>query len=32
MVIVAAIILAAGYAIFTMPQARAKLEKLVDAL
>lgn len=32
MVIVAAIILVAGYAIFTMPQARAKLEKLVDAL
>ena len=32
LVIVAAIILAAGYAIFTMPQARAKLEKLVDAI
>jgi hypothetical protein len=28
----AAIILIAGYAIFTMPQAKAKLEKLVDAL
>ncbi|WP_407977003.1 glycoside hydrolase family 19 protein [Brucella pseudogrignonensis] len=32
MVIVAAILLVAGYAIFTMPQAKAKLEKLVDAL
>ncbi len=32
LVIVAAIILAAGYAIFTMPQARVKLEKLVDAI
>ncbi|WP_235906619.1 hypothetical protein [Brucella anthropi] len=32
LVIVAAIILVAGYAIFTMPQARAKLEKLVDAI
>lgn len=30
--IVAAIILVAGYAIFTMPQARAKLEKLVDTI
>jgi hypothetical protein len=29
---VAAIILIAGQAIFTMPQARAKLEKLVDAI
>lgn len=32
LVIVAAIILVAGYAIFTMPQARAKLEKLVDTI
>ncbi|MEJ5018896.1 hypothetical protein WH297_03980 [Ochrobactrum vermis] len=30
--IVAAIILIAGHAIFTMPQARAKLEKLVDTI
>ncbi|MBC8718842.1 glycoside hydrolase family 19 protein [Ochrobactrum sp. Marseille-Q0166] len=32
LVIVAAIILIAAYAIFTMPQAKAKLEKLVDAI
>lgn len=32
LVIVAAIILVAGYAIITMPQARAKLEKLVDTI
>ncbi|MFK0639809.1 MULTISPECIES: hypothetical protein [unclassified Ochrobactrum] len=32
LVIVAAIIIVAGYAIFTMPQARAKLEKLVDTI
>ncbi|WP_114216692.1 glycoside hydrolase family 19 protein [Ochrobactrum sp. 3-3] len=32
LVIVAAILLVAGYAIFTMPQARAKLEKLVDTI
>jgi hypothetical protein len=32
LVIVAAIILMAGYAIFTMPQAKAKLEKLVDSI
>ncbi len=32
MIIVAAILLVAGYAIFPMPQGEAKLEKLVDAL
>jgi hypothetical protein len=32
MLIVGSILLAAGYAIITMPQARAKLEQMVDAL
>lgn len=32
MLIAAVIVIVAGYAIFTMPQAKAKLEKLVDAL
>lgn len=32
LVLAAAIILIAGYAILTMPQAKAKLEKLVDAI